>query len=165
MKKTLLVPIALLLIVAVCLMTTACGKSADNAAANGETPVSEAAVSFIGDWETESYERGELPDEADLSVQLTINDDKTFTMVQTLTFVFDDNSGDYISVNTITGDYTEDGDTLNCAAKHSVVKMTVDSEEKEPTEKDEDFTFTAERKDGKLIVVLPSKITITMVKK
>ena len=142
MKKAIAIVLALMFVFALC----ACGN--DNSSSGGSEE-----SKFVGTWELESFKGDASTQGADVKATMDINDDKTFTVNQTISMQ------GLNSELVITGTYEENGDTINCTSRHRT--STVFGK---PTEEDINTTFTGTLKDGKLNVNLNS-LDLVLVKK
>ncbi len=142
MKKAIAAVLALIFVFALC----ACGNG-------GSSSGGSEGSKFVGTWELESFKGDASTQGADVKATMDINDDKTFTVNQTISMQ------GLNSELVITGTYEENGDTINCTSKHRT--STVFGK---PTEEDINTTFTGTIIDGKLNLNLNS-LDLVLVKK
>ena len=142
MKKAIAAVLALMFVLALC----ACGNGSSSSGGS-------EGSKFVGTWELESFKGDASTEGADVKATMDINDDKTFTVNQTISMQ------GLNSELVITGTYEENGDTINCTSRHRT--STVFGK---PTEEDINSTFTGTLMDGKLNLNLNS-IDLVLVKK
>lgn len=142
MKRAISIVLALMFVFALC------------ACENKDSESKEKTKAYVGAWKMEDYttETSQVSG-FDVDVTMNVNEDETFTVVQTMSA--SGISGD----KTLTGTYTADGDELTFTTKHSTTKTMGQT-----SEQDENETFTGTLKDNKMFLKVEGA-TLTMVKK